>query len=64
MEAHELEDKNLILRDSSYKCNHPESGERMRVYHVDTCNLFQEKMNDETQFGGRKSVRYPDGKCW
>jgi hypothetical protein len=57
-EVHELEDKNLIPRDSGYKYNHPESGERMREYHVDTCNLFQERMNDETQFGGRRSVRY------
>jgi hypothetical protein len=34
----------------------------MREYHVDTCNLFQERMHDKTQFGGRRSVRYPDGK--
>jgi hypothetical protein len=61
-EAHELEDKKLIPRDSGYKYNHPESGERMWEYHVDTCNLFQERMNDETQFGGRRSVRYPDSK--
>ncbi len=35
-EAHELEDKKLIPCDSGYKYNHPESGERMREYHVDT----------------------------
>jgi hypothetical protein len=62
MEAPELEDKKLIPRNSGYKYNHPESRERMLEYHFDTCNLFQERMNDKTQLGGRRSVRYPDGK--
>ena len=34
----------------------------MREYHVDTCNLFQERMNAQTPFGGNRSVRYPEGR--
>jgi len=35
----------------------------MVEYHVDTCDLFQQKMNEETAFGGgRRSVRYKSGQ--
>jgi hypothetical protein len=30
----------------------------MVEYHVDTCYLFQQRMNEETAFGGRRSDRY------
>jgi hypothetical protein len=32
----------------------------MVEYHVDTSELFQERMNKETSYGGRRSVRYEE----
>jgi hypothetical protein len=34
----------------------------MVEYHVDTCEFFQEQMNVETTFRGKRSIRYEDGK--
>ncbi len=34
----------------------------MVVYHVDTCESIQERMNAETTFGGKSRVRYKDGR--
>jgi hypothetical protein len=34
----------------------------MVEYHVDTCDLFQQQMNEETKYGGRRSVKYKEGK--
>jgi len=33
----------------------------MVEYHVGTCELFQERMNEETPFGGKRSVRHKNG---
>jgi hypothetical protein len=30
----------------------------MVKYHVDTCELFQERMNEEMSFVGKRSVRH------
>ncbi len=34
-----------------------EDGEEMVEYHVNSCKEFQERMNEETKFGGNPSVR-------
>ena len=61
-EASDLKDEGIIAKKGGYHYNHPETGVDMVEYHVDTCNLFQERMNKETQFGGQRSVRYPEGR--
>ena len=48
--------KKLIPKDSGYKYTN-EDGVNMIEYHVDCCHLFQDRMNKETLFGGRLSVR-------
>jgi hypothetical protein len=52
----------IVPANCGYTYNHPETGEKMREYLVDTCNLFQERMNAQTPFGGNRSVRYPEGR--
>ncbi len=37
-------------------------GHGMVEYHVDTCDLFQKRMNEETIFGGKRGVRYESGQ--
>jgi hypothetical protein len=59
-EALELEEAGRIPKHAGYHYNHPETGEAMVEYHVDTCNLFQERMNKETTYGGNRSVRYDE----
>ncbi len=44
-EALQLEMQKIVPANCGYTYNHPETGEKMREYHVDTCNLFQERMN-------------------
>jgi len=61
-EALQLEMQKIVPANCGYTYNHPETGEKMREYHVDTCNLFQERMNAQTPFGGNRSVRYPKGR--
>ena len=48
--------KKLIPKDSGYKYTN-EDGVNMIEYHVDCCHLFQDRMNKETLFGGRLSMR-------
>jgi hypothetical protein len=55
-EAKYLEDKGTIKKGGGYRYNQPETGQAMVEYHVDTCDLFQQRMNEETAFGGRRSV--------
>jgi hypothetical protein len=56
-EAHDLEQAGIIVKGSGYNYNQPETGLPMVEYHVDTCELFQERMNAETTFGRKRSVR-------
>ncbi len=60
-EAQELEEKGIIQTGVGYRYNQPEMGHGMVEYHVDTCDLFQQRMNEETIFGGKRSVRYESG---
>jgi hypothetical protein len=61
-EAHDLEQAGIIVKGSGYNYNKPETGLPMVEYHVETYELFQERMNAETTFGGKRSVRYKDGR--
>ncbi len=56
-EAAKLESEGVILKDTGYCYNHPLTGVPMVEFHVDTCEFFQRKRNDENIFGGRPSVR-------
>jgi DNA-binding transcriptional regulator YhcF (GntR family) len=56
-EAVRLEEMGVIKPNAGYRYNQPLTGLPMREYHVDTCDLFQERMNREEKFGGRPSVR-------
>jgi hypothetical protein len=49
-EAHDLELAGIIVKGSGYNYNQPETVLPMVEYHVDTCELFQERMNAETTF--------------
>ena len=60
-EANELEGQGIIPRQAGYRYQ-TETGQAMVEYHVDTCDLFQQRMNEETKFGGRRSVRYESGR--
>jgi hypothetical protein len=44
-EAQELEEKGIIQKGIGYRNNQPEMGHGMVEYHVDTCDLFQQRMN-------------------
>ncbi len=59
-EALELEEAGRIPKHAGYHYNHPENGEAMVEYHVNTSNLFQERMSKETTYGGNGSVRYDE----
>jgi hypothetical protein len=45
-----------------YHYNHSDGGEEMMEFHVDDDELFFEKANDETEYGGWLSKRFPDGE--
>jgi hypothetical protein len=34
----------------------------MEEYHVNTCDLFQQRINEETIFEGKQSVRFKSGQ--
>jgi hypothetical protein len=51
-----LKNKGLVPKDSGYRYK-TKNGEEMVEYHVESCKEFQERMNEETKFGGRLSVR-------
>ncbi len=57
-----LESENKIPKKTGYRYFDKETGANMVEYHVDTCNLFQEKMNAMSQFGGNLSVRGDENK--
>jgi hypothetical protein len=56
-ESEELEDDGKIPKKSGHAYNHPQAGLPWVEYHVDTCDKFQQKMNQEHGFGGSPSVR-------
>jgi hypothetical protein len=51
-----LENKGLVPKNSGYRYI-SENGDEMVEYHVNACKEFQEKMNKETNFGWKLSVR-------
>jgi len=55
-EALELEDKKMIPKNSGYRYE-DDHGESMVELHIDSCQIFEEKANKETKFGGWLSVR-------
>jgi len=55
-ESAATENKGLVSRDSGYRYT-TKNGEEMVEYHVDSCKEFQERMNSETKFCGKLSVR-------
>ncbi len=60
-EALELEEEGNIPKQAGYQYYHPETDKAMVEYHIDTSELFQERMNKETPYGGQRSVRYEEG---
>jgi hypothetical protein len=60
-EAIQLEGQGITPRQAGYRYQ-TETGQAMVEYHVDMCDLFQQRMNEETKFGGRRSVRYESGR--
>jgi hypothetical protein len=47
----------VIPKDMGFHYSHPVMGCSMVEYHIDTCELFQRKMNEENMFGGCPHVR-------
>jgi hypothetical protein len=56
-ESEKLEDEGKIAKNTGYVYNHPQTNLPWVEYHVDTCDEFQRRMNEEQAFGGRPSVR-------
>jgi len=52
----ELEEKGYIQPNSGYRYS-DENGNDMVELHVDTCNILEERANNETKFGGNLNVR-------
>ncbi len=61
-DAKALEEKGIMQKGIGYRYNQPETGYRRVEYHVDTGDLLQQRMNEETIFGGKQSVRYGSGQ--
>jgi hypothetical protein len=61
-DAERLEKMGEILKNTGYHFNHPVTGTSMVEFHVDTCEFFQRKMNEENAFRGRPSVRRDKSK--
>jgi hypothetical protein len=55
-ESKTLEENGLVTPNSGYRYT-DEAGKFMVEYHVDSYQDFQEKMDKETEFGGKLSVR-------
>jgi hypothetical protein len=55
-ESKDLEKKRLVTPNSGYKYRDNE-GKDMVDYHVDSSNTWEEKLTNETIFGGRLSMR-------
>ena len=55
-ESKELEKKGLAPADSGYRYS-DDNHQDMVEYHVDASQIFQDRMNNETKFGGKLSVR-------
>jgi hypothetical protein len=60
-EAIDLETTGALPKQSGYRYE-SDTGVTMVEYHVDTCDVFQQRMNEETKYGGRRSIRYKEGK--
>ena len=56
-EAECLEKNGMIQENTGYHYKDLTTGVNMVEYNVDICELFQERMNQETQFSGTVSVR-------
>ncbi len=56
-----LKEQGIISRQAGYPYQ-TETGHAMVEYNVDTSDLFQQRMNEWTKFGGRRSVRYECGR--
>ncbi len=56
-----MEEQTIIPRQAGYWYQ-TETCQSMVEYNVDTCDLFQQRMNKETKFGGKRSVRYENGR--
>jgi hypothetical protein len=61
-EAERLEKMGENPKNTGYHYKHPVTGTSMVEFHVDTCDFFQRKMNEENAFGGRPSVRRDKSK--
>jgi hypothetical protein len=59
-EANELQEREVIPNETGYKYKDQLTGREMVEYHVDDCDLFQERMARESIFGGRRSVRFTE----
>ena len=55
-ESEKLEDEGKIAKNTGYVYNHPQTNLPWVEYHVDTCDEFQRRMNEEQAFGGWPSV--------
>jgi hypothetical protein len=55
-EAQELEQRGFIKGDSGYRYEDAK-GKQMVELHVDTCNILEERANNETKYGRKLSVR-------
>ena len=55
-ESDTLQMNNTLPKNSGYHYT-DESGRNMVEYHVDSCKIFQKRMNEDTEFDGRLSVR-------
>ncbi len=62
MEAYKLEEEDEIPKGSRLRYNHLETGVPMAEHHVDTSDLLQKSMGEESWLGGRRSMGYSDGK--
>jgi len=60
-ESLDLEEKGLIAEGSGYKYK-DENELQMVEHHVHCCHLFQDQMNETTEFGENLSVQMTDDK--
>jgi len=55
-DTQQLEEQCILAKNSGYRYTDDE-GNEMVEFHIDTCHVFEEKANNETEFGGWLSVR-------
>ena len=59
--ALKLEEDDKIPKNTGYQYTKSTTGKEMVEYHVNSCKLFQEAMYNESNFGGKLSVRMEKG---